>query len=153
MLTPATDTTEDVVAYTCHLQRQYTDELGFLPKLAIRQYAQRNQILLTHENKEPCAYALYYDGRNGNRPRLDPFTLRIHQLCTQYDARRLAHATRLINQVYDIAKTGHFNRIRAWVAQDIQANDFWKAVGFQLKGTRQGGRRRNRLHNLWILDL
>lgn len=153
MRSPAPDSTEKLVTYACHLQRQHTDELGFLPELAIRQYAERRQILLAHENDQPCAYVLYYDGRKGNRPRLDPLTLRIHQLCTQYDARRLAHATHLINRIYDIATTGRFTRIRAWVANDIPANDFWHAVGFTLHGTRQGGRRRNRLHNLWILNL
>lgn len=144
---------DSYVRFASHLQRKHTDQLGFLPTVAIKEYAQRGQILLAHQNDQPCAYAIYFDGRNGNRPRFDPLTIRIHQLCTQEDARRILHATHLVNQIYDIAKTGHFTAIRAWVAHDIPANEFWHAVGFNIHATRQGGRRRNRLHNLWILNL
>ena len=30
-----------IIRYTCHLQRQNTNTLGFLPTVAIREYAQR----------------------------------------------------------------------------------------------------------------
>lgn len=142
-----------IVRYACHLQRQHTDQLGFLPTVAIREYADRGQVIVATENDDPVSYVLFYTGRHGNRPKRDPLTCRIHQLCTQYDARRLAHATHLLNQVIDIATAAHFLELQAWVADDLPANDFWQAVGFHKVAQRWGGERRNRLHNLWKLEL
>ena len=145
--------TAQAVAYAVAQQKRHSDELGFLPRQSIEQYAARGQLIISHENEDPASYAIYFTGRNGNRPRVDPYTLRIHQICTQYDARRITHATRLINRIMDVGYAQQFHSIRAWVADDIPANDFWKAVGFTIVGTRKGGRRRNRRHNLWTFDL
>jgi GNAT superfamily N-acetyltransferase len=150
---PRAKRVDAIVTYACHLQRQHTDELGFLPAVAIREYAERGQIIVATENHDPISYVLFYTGRNGNRPKRNPRTCPIHQLCTQYDARRLAHATNLLNQVIDIATATDFRELRAWVAHDLPANDFWNAFGFHNVAQRWGGERRNRLHNLWIFEL
>ena len=144
---------DQAIAYAIAQQRKHSDELGFLTRQAIEQYAARGQLILSHENADPASYAIFFTGRNGNRPRLDPYTLRIHQICTQYDARRITHATQLVTRVVDVANARGFHAIRAWVADDIPANQFWKAIGFEIVATRRGGRRRKRTHNLWLLHL
>lgn len=139
--------------YVEKMQRLHNEELGFLPSCAIREYVERDQVLPATENGELCSYALYFDGRNGKRPRLHPSTLKIHQICTQYDARFLHHATTLINRILAVATDKNFRTIQAWVATDIDANDFWSAVGFTCVAQRIGGKKRGRIHNLWELTL
>lgn len=146
--TPAT-----LARYAVAQQRKHREELGFLPRLAITEYADRGQIIPALENGELAAYVLFYDGRNGNRPVRHPNTLHIHQICTQYDARRLQNATHLINRLLDRAIENRFTEITAWVATDIPANQFWRDVGFTHIASRLGGEKRNRIHNLWRMEV
>ncbi len=140
---------ESSLAYVRHLLSLHRDELGFLSTLALHEYWQRGQILLQHENGQPCGYVLWYDGRNGNRPLRRPADLAIHHACIQYDARRITHGTELVRWIVQHARASGFSRINAWVADDIPANAFWKAIGFQHVATRLGGEKRKRVHNLW----
>lgn len=139
--------------YVMDLQRRNREELGFLPAMAIREYAARSQILPAGTNHDWYGYLLFYDGRNGNLPRKHPTTLKIHQVCIQYDVRRVLHATRLVDTIVQRAHDRGMTHVQAWVATDIDANAFWKALGFRIIDTRQGGRKRNRLHHLWSLKI
>lgn len=138
-----------LVPYVIHLQSQHREELGFLPRLAIQEYSARGQIIPAIENDTICGYMLYYSGRNGNRPRNHPDTLKIHQMCVQYDARRVHHALRLFDLSTRLAAEKGMHTVEAWVASDIDANAFWNATGSIHVATRLGGRKRNRYHNLW----
>lgn len=142
-----------VLKYVQHLQDANTNALGFLTSSALREYHDRRQIIPAAENDELVAYALYFDGRNARPPKRDPHTFRIIQLCTDYEARRLKHATALVNELIDRAQAGRFHRLRAWVADDLPANDFWQAIGFQRSASRVGRAKSQRRHNLWILEL
>jgi len=143
----------ELARYAEHLQRLHPEELGFLPRMSIREYSQRGQIIPAFENDDCCGYVLYYDGRNGNRPRKHPYTLKIHQMCVEYDARRVHHALDLFARTTRIAVCGGMTHIEAWVASDIDANAFWSATGCEHVATRMGGRKRHRLHNLWRFQL
>ena len=134
-------------------QNKNRDALGFLPREAIATYTQHGQIIPATENGQLVSYCVFFDGQPGTRPRRDPYTVRIYQLCTDYDARRLQHATQLVNRLYDHATANRFERIRLWCADDLPANVFWRTLGFEFKGTRLGGAKRDRQHNLWILPL
>ncbi len=134
-------------------QALHREELGFLPACAIREYHLRGQIITATENGELASYALYFDGRNGNLPRLHPHTVKVHQVCTQYDARRITLATKLLSHIEQRAKIHAFTRIAAWVAQDLPANLFWESAGFCIADQREGGRKRRRVHNLWVKQL
>lgn len=138
-----------LVRYCDHLQSMHPDELGFLPRVAIAEYSERRQIFPATQNGEWCGYILFFDGRNGKRPRLHPYTLKMHQICIQYDVRRVLHATRLVDRLVRRAEQSGMNCIEGWVASDLDANVFWDAVGFEKVDTRLGGRKRKRVHNLW----
>lgn len=152
-MTPRPLKPTELVDFCVHLQKQHRDELGFLPRLAFAEYYDRHQIIPAIENDDVCGYVLYFDGRNGKRPRLHPNTLKIHQACIQYDARRIEHATQIVQRVIAIAITKHFHRVEAWVATDLEANAFWSAIGFRIVATRAGGRKRDRIHNLYRYDI
>jgi len=142
-------TPEQLQTYAEHLQRLHPEELGFLPRLAIKEYADRGQIILATQNDEPAAYALFYDGRNNKRPRRHPFSLHVHQICTQDDALFLQHASSLLRRLELRAQRNQMTAITAWVAHDIPATAFWEATGFTQIASRKGGTKRNRIHRLY----
>jgi GNAT superfamily N-acetyltransferase len=140
----------ELAKFAAALQRKHTDELGFLPTVALREYAERGQIIPASENDEPIGYVLYFDGRAGKPPAKHPDRVKLHQVCIQYDARGIYHGTQLVREVERRARTHGFSTVTAWVASDLPANQFWRAIGYELNDTRPGGKRRNRIHNLWI---
>jgi ribosomal protein S18 acetylase RimI-like enzyme len=77
--------------------------------------------------------------------------LRVYQVCIQYDAQRREHGMRLIRRLISKADVEGYEAISCYVADDIQANDFWQAAGFRKIGQREGGRKRARVHNHWVL--
>jgi GNAT superfamily N-acetyltransferase len=151
MITKPTPT--ELAKFARHMQRTNTDSIGFLTDEALREYGNRGNIIPAIENDQLVSFCLFFDGPAGKRPRNDPNDLRIFQMCTDYDARRLKHATRLLNKVIDFGHANGYHRIRLWCAQDLAANDFWSTCGFTKVGERLGGNRRNRYHNLWHLPI
>lgn len=146
--------TEKHLPYVVDLQNKHRRQLGFLSTGALSQYLARRQIIIAHENNDPCGYLLF-GGYHHDRPRSDPDTLKIIQACIQFDARRIRHATALVNHAIDHALARGIQSIGLWCASDLEANQFWAACGFQSDGTRKGGNRtvRNRTHIHWRLDL
>jgi hypothetical protein len=146
-------TTDSIIAYADYLQSKHPDEVGFLTRQALREYAGRGQIFIECENNEPAAYLLFYDGRNGNRPRKHPTTTKIIQICTQWDARRIYHATKLVTRLLKRARNLGFESLKCWCAHDLDANLMWHTLGFTCDMQREGGRKRGRIHNHWHLNI
>ena len=142
-----------LAAFVLSEQNRNRESLGFLPRQAIETYAEHRQIIPATVRGQLVSYCILFDGQPGQRPQRDPYDLRVYQLCTDFNARRLTHATGLINRVYEHAIATGFRRIRLYCANDLPANDFWSTLGFELGGTRLGGNKRDRVHNLWILNL
>jgi L-amino acid N-acyltransferase YncA len=65
-------------------------------------------------------------------------------------AQRRLHGAELVGRLIRKAEAEGYERISAWVADDIPANDFWNAMGFRLHGQRAGGSKRGRMHNAWV---
>lgn len=123
------------------MEKNY-EAVGFLPLPRLEEYAQRGQILLQTENDDPCGYLAFGNGWP---------TLKVYQCCIQYDARRLEHATALVNRLVVIGRQRGCTAISLWCADDLDANAFWKASGFHFGGQRDVGNRRGRKHNKWVL--
>ncbi len=144
-------TAEALLKYVVSLQAKHREELGFLPRLALSEYVDRGQVWPSFENGDVVGYCLFYDGRNGHGPVRHPDVLKVHQVCTQYDARNLWRAAGLIGSVIRRAEQGGFRWVTARVAQEIDANGFWRAMGFELRGIVAGGAKRGRKLNVWRL--
>ena len=140
MTTPLCIATDFVVSL---MEKNY-ESLGFLPRPKLEEYAQRGQVLLELENDEPCGYLVYGNGW----PRL-----RIYQACIQYDARRREHGISLVTKLVRVADERRCEMITLWCADDLDANAFWKVAGFSFGGQREGGMKRGRKHNLWVMRL
>lgn len=144
----------DDFPYVVDLQNKNRISVGFLPTVAIREYFDRSQIWVARENGDPCGYLLFGSHRHV-RPVYDMGTMKIIQACVQYDARRVAHATRLVQALELKAVQDGYERIALWCAEDLEANVFWRSMGFSNCGTRIGGtsRKKPRIHNRWIKAL
>lgn len=149
-MTHRPDQPRKLLPYVQALQRKHSDELGFLPRQSLEEYWSRGQINPAYENGDLCGFLLYYDGRNGNRPRARPDVIALHQACIQYDAQRVKHGTKLVTDLIDHAQRHRFRTIECRVRDDIPANVFWRAMGFVDHGRVLGGRRRDRRVIRWL---
>jgi hypothetical protein len=129
----------DDLKYVMALQRANRESVGGLPSPALKERIDRGTLALASINDDPVGYLLY-DLRDG--------ILRIAQACIQYDARRRTYGEQL--WLWLINRHGpamHEARLRC--AADIDANVFWRSMGFTCLGVVPGGVRRGRLINLW----
>ena len=131
----------DALHYVEALSRKHYEEIGFLPKPRLEQYHQAGQLWMQAENSEPCGFLVWGNGWP---------VLRVYQVCIQYDAQRRMHGAELVGRLIRKAEVEGYERISAWVADDIPANDFWHSMGFRLHGQRAGGSKRGRMHNAWV---
>ncbi len=130
---------EDLL-FVMSLQRKNRESVGGLPTPAIAARLERRTLLLGLLNGEPCGY-LMFDYGDG--------VLRVPQACIQYDARRRTYGECLVGQMLNLYPDAKEVRLRC--AADIDANVFWKAMGFICVGSVPGGSRRGRRLNLWQL--
>ena len=129
------------VSYVMALQRANRESVGGLPKPAIEERAVRSTLALGLLNGEPCGY-LMFDLRDG--------VMRIPQACIQYDARRRKYGEALVAW---LLKHYPADEIRLRCAADVEANLFWRDMGFTCTGVVRGGSRRGRLINCWTMWL
>lgn len=130
-----------ILNYILDLAKKHTDSIGFIPRGSIERYLLAGQIILAFENDEPCGFLIH----NNGYPRL-----KIYQACVQYDAQRRTNGLQMVGQLIAIASRRGCDAISLWCADDLPANQFWEAAGFQKTKMKQGGARRGRLINLWI---
>jgi hypothetical protein len=145
-----------------HLQKKYSNQLGFLPRQALEWNIERGNVSLALENDEPAAYLL---GRPGYMH--DPHFGIIYQAAVSYDAQRRLLGTALVQHFVDrlsaagvpglqsvpgagVPGAGGVKLIGLWCAQDIEANEFWNSCGFEAIAARHGSRRKGRVHIFWV---
>jgi hypothetical protein len=129
---------ESDFVYVMALQRANRESVGGLPGPALRERIAKRAALLGLLNGDPCGYILRDVGRDR--------VLRIPQACIQYDARRRAYGAALVGAAL-LDFDGEEIRVRC--AADLEANLFWRDLGFTCTATTPGGKRRGRTLNLW----
>ena len=137
-------TPEEIAAYAEHLHRRNSEALGFIPRSRIEDYAEKGQVWLTTENDEPCGYIVF--GIGGRM-------LRVYQACIQYDARRRQHGLDLVQRLVSKATSDGFDGVTLRCRDGLEANEFWRSVGFRFMGQVKGGARRGKRLNVWTLWL
>ena len=131
------------VRYAADLAKKNSEALSFIPTPRLEQYHRDGQLLLATENDEPCGFVVFGCGWP---------LLKVFQACIQYDARRRHAGLELVSRLRGIAE-GNRQDIALWCADDLDANDFWRAAGFALVGRKSGGVRRGRMLNGWVLPV
>ena len=135
---------DDDFKYIDHLQKENAFNLNFYPKERLRKELMNKRILIARYNNEYCGY-LYFGSVQS--------ITKIFQACIQYDLRGRLYGSHLVGFFLNYCDKRNVGAVTLRCASDIEANDFWKAMGFYCQGISPGGRARKRLINHWRMDL
>ena len=117
------------------LQHQNFEALSFYPMCVFEREMAAGRLFLGLLNGEPCGYI--YVGALGE-------DVRCHQVCIQYDARRKLYGATLVQAMEDYANSGNAITLTLRCGFDLDANAFWKSLGYSCIRIVDGGIRRNR---------
>jgi len=130
-----------IIDYVDKLQRENAEALSFYPKVVFERESENGRIFLGLLNGDPCGYIYAGSGYRGN--------VRCHQVAIQYDVRRRLYGASLVIAMEDYARELNASEITLRCGFDLEANDFWNALGYQCINTVEGGIRRMRRINIW----
>lgn len=100
-----------------------TNAIGWLPLAAYDQRFVNGEILTITRNNELVGWALI--GKSQARA-----VLKIYQIWVRTDARIMEHGRALIWEIESHRHAASATYMEAWVADDLAANLFWRAIGF-----------------------
>lgn len=116
--------------------------IGFLPHGAYHDATKSNRLFSLFRNDDRVGFILW----SANQLR----ECRILQIWIRRDARLIEHGRALVEHLEEAhARKLHAWQLRAWVAEDLEANLFWPQIGFTKHGWRWGPAKKARRHNLW----
>lgn len=128
------------------ISRWETDAIGFLcDEARLRHHA--NGLILTAEKDLTMAAFIVHSPLQPGR------TVQVHQIMTTERHRLQTMATQLVNEVATNARRQGAVNLIAKCANDLDANAFWRSIGFLQFDQTRGGRRRGRIINHFRLPL
>ena len=130
----------DLLTYIDSLQKKNAEQLSFYPKQVFEREQKNGRLYLGMLNGEPCGY-IYVGAAGGD--------VKCHQVCIQYDARRKLYGAMLVMALENYANQSMSSSITLRCGFDLEANKFWKELGYNCIAVKQGGVRRMRKINVW----
>lgn len=134
-----------MIDYIDGLQRKNAEALSFYPRSVFEREQQKGRLFLAVLNAEPCGY-IYAGAANGK-------DMKCHQVCIQYDARRRLYGAAIVSVMEQYAAEGRAASITLRCGFDLEANEFWKSLGYSCVAHQLGGVRRMRTINIWRKQL
>jgi GNAT superfamily N-acetyltransferase len=129
-----------LIQYVDGLQKKNAEALSFYPRCVFERESEKGRIFLGLLNGEPCGYL--YMGATGTN-------VKCHQVCIQYDARRKLYGAALVVAMEDYARENGAHDLTLRCGFDLDANVFWKELGYTCIAVHDGGIRRMRKINVW----
>jgi len=130
----------DFLKYIDALQKKNAESLSFYPRQTFEREKENGRLFLGLLNGEPCGY-LYVGASGGD--------MKCHQVCIQYDARRRLYGAGIVQVMENHAWRGLCSSITLRCGFDLDANEFWREMGYQVIAHQEGGVRRMRTINIW----
>ena len=130
----------DLLTYIDSLQKKNAEQLSFYPKQVFEREQKNGRLYLGMLNGEPCGY-IYVGAAGGD--------VKCHQVCIQYDARRKLYGAMLVMALENYANQSMSSSITLRCGFELEANKFWKELGYNCIAVKQGGVRRMRKINVW----
>jgi hypothetical protein len=130
----------DLIPFIDSLQRKNAEALSFYPKQVFEREAEKGRLFLGILNGQPCGY-IYAGARSRD--------VKCHQVCIEYDARRRLYGAAIVTVLEHYASEGDCSSITLRCGFDLEANDFWKSLGYNCIAHQIGGVRRMRTINVW----
>lgn len=122
-----------------HLQRKFSNHVGFLPRAALVEYVDAGGVTLIEENGDPAGYVAFR-----RRLRSLKWCRPITQACVAMDAQRRHLGLRLLDHVHAVAYGDLLEATQCWIAEDLKEVQFFIAAGFQVIGRRKPHNARSR---------
>ena len=129
-----------MLLYIDMLQKKNAEALSFYPKQVFEREKENGRLFLGLLNNEPAGY-LYVGAPGGD--------VKCHQVCIEYDARRKMYGQMLAICMEQYAKEAYSASITLRCGFDLDANNFWKEMGYNVIQILDGGVRRMRKINVW----
>lgn len=132
----------DALAFCGAAARIDPDKIGWLPHQAYREAFLQQRLVIVENNDDKVGFALWQSSRG---------QIKLYQVWVRPDARLILHGKALVHHVERLAIEHSAYRLRAWVAQDLAANTFWRSIGFDNISWRYSTRKHSdRKHLLWV---
>lgn len=130
------------------LMRANTDALGFIPSTTVetRYVAGGRYIVQTNERGQRTGYVLHGKPTPGG-------VLTIAQAVVEHDWRERGEGRKAVQTVIERAQRANCRAITLRCADDLEANAFWLAMGFERTHTLHIPNRRQRAVHVYTLDL
>jgi hypothetical protein len=122
------------------LQKKNAEALSFYPKQVFEREQKNGRLFLGLLNGEPAGYI--YGGSAGG-------DVKCHQVCIEYDIRRKLYGAMLVMALENYANASFSDSITLRCGFDLEANKFWKELGYNCIQVLDGGVRRMRKINVW----
>ncbi len=129
-----------LLTYIDFLQKKNAEALSFYPKQVFERESKNGRLYLGLLNGEPCGY-IYVGAAGGD--------VKCHQVCIEYDVRRQLYGAMLVVAMENYANESTSNSITLRCGFELQANKFWKSLGYNCIAIKDGGVRRMRKINVW----
>ena len=129
-----------MISFVDQLQKKNAEALSFYPRQVFEREAEKGRIFMGLLNGQPCGYI--YVGAQGQ-------DVKCHQVCIEYDARRRLYGASIVAVMEQYADEGHASSVTLRCGFDLDANDFWKSMGYDCIAHNIGGVRRMRTINVW----
>jgi N-acetylglutamate synthase-like GNAT family acetyltransferase len=114
------------LTYVLHLQKRFSNALGFLPKAALEWYVDHRRLRLASDGRQPCGYVVGRSSLRWNR-QITPIT----QAAVDFDEQRRGAGLDLVGHVENEARQAGQSALQAMCRADLDANAFWRAAGFE----------------------
>lgn len=133
--------------YSVELAKLERETVGFLPDWRLAEICGGGGLLIARENGETCGYLAI------EKQRTCPAIAQCLQVAVQIDVRRRHHALQVVRDACGVAVRAGCLVVQAKCAMDLEANAFWRSLGFEAVDEIQGGISRRRRLTVWRLAL
>lgn len=136
------------IPFVLDLAKKFKREIGYIPPVAIERETRRGNVIHGSLNDDDTGFLLIHPKLSWN-----PTATAIIQTAVRLDAQRESLGSALVGQAALDALARGQSILQCWCRADIEANAFWKALGFEQVATREGGKNAGTHHILWRLAL
>ncbi len=137
-------TTKDL-PFIVHLQRHWSENVGFMTRAALKAYILDARILIVRQNAEEAGYLAWTCTKEG--------LVRMIQLAVDPQLLRTHLGTKMTNHLKRAAKRGHCSLIRHRTRSNLEANYLWPDLGFTVTGVYLNPTKRSLPLIEWTLPL